>query len=84
MQPYLYPGDRILVSRLSKGEKGDIVVIKNPQKDSVQKYLIKQIKKRIKNDIYIIGINSTVSRDSRHFGWVKESDSIGKMIVKFF
>lgn len=82
MQPLLFSQDKVLVNRLRKGKKGDVVVIKNPKKNNSQAYLIKQIAKEENNQVYVVGVNKEKSIDSRHFGWVDKKDIIGKMIAK--
>lgn len=82
MLPFLFPGDQVLVHRLRKGKKGDIIVIKNPQRNNRQKFLIKKIDKIHDTKLYVVGINKTKSIDSRHFGCVDKKDIIGKMILK--
>lgn len=82
MQPLLNPGDMIVVNRFRKGKTGDIIVLKNPEKESLQRYLIKQIEREENNKVYVLGINQKVSIDSRQFGWIQKKDIIGKMILK--
>lgn len=82
MQPFLFPGDQVIVNRLRKGKKGDVIVIKNPETNSQQKYLIKKIEKINNKKLYVIGVNKEKSIDSRHFGWIEKRDIIGKMIGK--
>lgn len=82
MEPLLFSKDKVLVNRLSKGKRGAIIVLKNPQKSSLQKYLIKQVIKEENNQVYVVGVNKTKSIDSRHFGWIDKKDIVGKMIAK--
>ncbi len=82
MQPLLFPGNRILVNRLDKGDKNDTIIIKNPNKKTLQLYFVKNIKKKEKNKVYVVGLNISESIDSRHFGWIDEKNIIGKMILK--
>ena len=82
MMPVLAPGDSILVCKFLLIKKGDIIVIKNPQKDRKRKYLIKRVDALNSNKIYVIGENTKESIDSRQFGWVERKNVIGKMIAK--
>lgn len=86
MIPFFSPGDSVIVSRISylitDPQKSDIVIVKNPEKDMLQKYLIKQIKKVTKEKIYVVGFNKEKSIDSRHFGYIPKKNIIGKMIFK--
>lgn len=82
MQPLLFPGNVVLVNRLQKGKRGDVVVLKNPQKNNPQEYLIKQIAKEKNNSVYVLGTNKIKSIDSRHFGWIEKKDIIGKIILR--
>lgn len=82
MQPLLYPGDTIIVNKLSKITTNDIIVFKNPQKNKRENYLIKQVKNMNEKGFFVEGLNKTQSIDSRQFGRIQKKDIIGKMILK--
>ncbi len=82
MEPVLSSGDTILVNRLSKGKPGDIIVLKNPEKNSKEKYLVKQVAELKEKEIFVVGLNKEKSIDSRKFGWIQRNNIIGKMILK--
>jgi signal peptidase I len=82
MIPFLYPGNTVLVYRFSKGRIHDTIVFKNPQENSRETYLIKQITNIKGHVVYVEGICKEKSIDSRHFGWIDKKDIIGKMITR--
>ncbi len=84
MTPAFRVGDRILVNRLSyllnKPRIRDVVVLKR------EKFIIKRIAKikpSADGDIFFVtGDNRRESTDSRHFGWVRKKDIVGRVMFK--
>lgn len=82
MQPTVKDGTAVLVNRLAylfkKPKIGDIVVLKR------QKYIIKRIAainpSADGEQVFVIGDNKKESVDSRHFGWIKKNNILGKVI----
>lgn len=71
-----------------KLQTGDVVVLKNPQKNSRKTYIIKRIKeirkqRSGKTEYFVIGDSPKESTDSRKFGWINRSQIVGKVIYKF-
>lgn len=83
MEPFLSPGDFILVNRwsyfLKKPKVGDVIIIRATK---TEKYFIKRVKKIKKNKCFVLGDNEKESIDSRTFGWVSKKDIVSKMIFK--
>lgn len=76
MLPKLKPGQDVLVlCWFFKIEKGDLVAIKKQGKD-----MIKRVKAIKESEIFVLGDNEKVSLDSRNFGWIENSEIIGKVI----
>lgn len=80
MFPTLKNGEHILVLRFFLSLKeGDIIIVK----DIIEKKsLVKRIKKSDNGRYYVIGDNEKESTDSRHFGWVKRKQILGKFFQK--
>ncbi len=60
-----------------KPKKGDIVIIKQNGKE-----MVKRVQKVDGRHIFVVGDNKTGSTDSRHFGPIKQSQIIGKVIYQ--
>lgn len=84
MMPYLTPEDRVLISSLpylfSKPKIGDIVSFRE---SSTGEILLKRIVKISGDKYFLRGDNQSDSKDSRQFGFVKNNQIIGKIILKF-
>lgn len=87
MSPALQSGQIVLVNRLpylfSKPKLSDIVALKDPRDGKI---LIKRISKidSAKQSLryFVLGDNKKHSTDSRHFGWIRKKDIIGKVIFQ--
>lgn len=77
MLPLLKPGNMVLVNKWSTKKINDLVVLKNPEEKEM--LLVKRIKKIEKGKYFVIGDNLKKSRDSRHFGLVKNGKIVGKV-----
>ncbi len=78
MLPALRPGQDVLVSCwFFKLKVGDLVVFKKDGKD-----MIKRVEKIRNSEFFCQGDNKKKSTDSRHFGWIKISEIIGKVILE--
>lgn len=75
MVPTLAPGERLLVRYGGTFTIDDLVLVKRPDQIDV-----KRINKVFEDRFYVIGDNLDVSIDSRHYGPVKESDVIAKVV----
>jgi len=79
MEPTLRNNQTVIASLIPyffrKPKVGDIVVVQRV------KCIIKRIAKIKKNNIYVVGDNSSKSTDSRNFGWVNKKEIIGKVII---
>jgi nickel-type superoxide dismutase maturation protease len=82
MQPALYPGDRLLVSRWLPLRPGDILVCRDPEAPS--SFLIKRVTSfGADGEVVLGGDNPNVSRDSRHFGPLSRSLIVGRAFYRY-
>ncbi len=83
MIPSLYPGDFVLVERISyllgDPKVGDLVVLLPPRGWNKKKLLIKKIQKVRDRVYFVVGENQKKSIDSRHFGLISKKDIVGKV-----
>ncbi len=85
MVPALGPGDRVLVLRTDHISVGDIVALRQSEPDDptdrdVGHVTVKRVTGVERNSVRVEGDNSSVSRDSRHFGPLPRSAIIGKVL----
>ncbi len=78
MHPSLKNGDNVLISRVGKINKGDIVVYSAKERD-----YIKRVKSIAGGKYFLEGDNKEFSTDSREFGLVDEKEIVGKAIFKY-
>lgn len=86
MQPFLSPGDEILVDPYAYHKHSprinDIVVTKHPRLNEL--IIVKRVSAIDRNGHYFLtGDNPTASTDSRHWGVVKLFDIAGKVTSRF-
>ncbi|MGF1590111.1 MAG: nickel-type superoxide dismutase maturation protease [Pleurocapsa sp.] len=86
MQPFLNPGDEILVDPYAYHKNlpriNDIVVTKHPQVNNLK--IVKRVSAIERNDQYFLtGDNPIASTDSRHWGVVGLLDIVGKVTSRF-
>jgi nickel-type superoxide dismutase maturation protease len=83
MRPVVQPGDRLLVSRWLKPRPGDLVVLRDPEHQSI--FIVKRVASVEPNgDLEVRGDNPNVSRDSRHFGSVAPRLLVGRVFYRYF
>jgi nickel-type superoxide dismutase maturation protease len=76
MSPRLRPGQLLLAVRFVRRlHPGQVVIIQHDGKEKV-----KRIERIEDNKIFVIGDNLLASTDSRHFGWLKRREIIGRVI----
>ena len=85
MEPALRSGDYVLVSawayRRREPKPGDVVVLRNPE--ATDEYLVKRIMSGDPTAGYfVLGDNTSQSRDSRQFGMVPRHLIVGKVRVR--
>ena len=82
MRPAIEPGDRLLAARWPRLRRGDVVVARDPEQQSM--FLIKRIA-RIEpdGDLVLHADNPNVSRDSRQFGPVPRRLIVGRVIYRY-
>lgn len=82
MQPALVPGDRLYVLRWPRPRVGDVVVFRDPE-DRLT-LLAKRIATVLPGgDVYVLGDNPNVSRDSRTFGPVARKLLVGRAVFRY-
>lgn len=77
MIPTYQPGDRVLVKYGASFSIGDIVLI-----DFKERIDIKRVAKIEDDRVYVEGDNSAVSIDSRHYGAVKNTRILAKVLFR--
>ena len=78
MEPTLTEGDRLLVLRLGKVKKGDVVVARISGKE-----IVKRVSRTNGESYELLGDNPNYSTDSRSFGKLTKESILGKMIFKY-
>jgi nickel-type superoxide dismutase maturation protease len=82
MRPALQPGDRLLTMGWPRPRKGDLVVVRDPEQQSM--FLVKRVAGFEPNgDLVLHADNPNVSRDSRHFGAVPGRLVVGKVVFRY-
>jgi len=91
MLPNLRPGDRLLVDPAAYREKppryGDLVVLRDPE--APDRLLVKRVgmlatDHSARGQVYVLGDNPPLSRDSRAFGAVPVSALVGRVYRCYF
>lgn len=81
MLPSLSSGKKVLARKkwfFCTIKKDDVIALKDPRDGKV---LIKRVKDIKRRNYFVVGDNAGESTDSREFGWIKENDIIGKVIL---
>ena len=68
-----------LNSYLSIVQRGDIVIAQDPRDGRL---LVKRVREIKHGSYFLTGDNETESTDSRVFGWVKQKDIVGKVLLR--
>lgn len=74
MHPTLKPGQLVLFTKSRQPKVGDVVMVRH---NGMEK--IKRITEIRGDEVFVVGDNVGSSTDSRHFGWVKREDIVGKL-----
>lgn len=81
MEPSCREGDFVLVSKMSylfsRPKIGQLVVLKDPGDSSC--LVLKRITAVKGSLLWVQGDNKEKSTDSRHFGWVSQSNIVGRV-----
>lgn len=75
MLPALWPGRIVFGWGPAKPRVGDMVILSH---DGLEK--IKRVHRIDGQRLYIMGDNSQASTDSRHFGWIHESQVLARVV----
>ena len=82
MRPTLQPGDRLFVFQWPRPKPGDLVVLKEPDRQLT--FAVKRVARLEANgDVIVYADNPNVSRDSRDFGPVPRHLIIGCVIFRY-
>jgi nickel-type superoxide dismutase maturation protease len=82
MRPALEPTDRLLVWRWLPIRRGDLVVLRDPERQSL--FLVKRVASvELNGDVVLRADNPNVSRDSRHFGPVPRRHLVGRAVFRY-
>ena len=82
MRPALQPGDRLFVFQWPRPKPGDLVVLKEP--DRQRTFAVKRVARLEPNgDVVVQADNPNVSRDSREFGPVPRQLIVGRVIFRY-
>jgi nickel-type superoxide dismutase maturation protease len=82
MRPALQPNDQLLVGRWLRPRRGDVVVLRDPEQQSI--YLVKRVAGLEPNGAVVLRAdNPNVSRDSRHFGAVPGRLIVGRVFFRY-
>jgi nickel-type superoxide dismutase maturation protease len=82
MQPVLRPGDRLLVLKWTRPSPGQLVVCRDPEHST--QFIAKRVVRRLSNgDLFLVGDNPNVSRDSRAFGAVPRRLVVGRVVWRY-
>lgn len=76
MEPTISSGHRVLACRFGTFNTRDIVIIKDPGNGQ---YLLKRIKQKKDDLVFVEGDNKKESTDSRNFGWISKDSIIAKV-----
>ena len=78
MEPAFKEGDYVLLQQLfCKPNEGDAIVLTDPRNN---KGILKRVTKVKSERCFVTGDNRIESTDSRHFGWIKSSNILGKVL----
>lgn len=81
MVPTLAPGDKLLVVRMPRLKRGDVVALRDPRDPN------RLIVKRVVSDggavVLVRGDNEAASVDSRDFGPVRKQDVVGSVVRRY-
>lgn len=86
MLPLFQPNDEVLVDLYAYQKLaplvGEVVILQHPRQEHL--HIIKRVTQINKSGYFFVqGDNSSVSNDSRSFGWVKPKLILGKVVCFF-
>lgn len=75
MSPKLSPGQLLLATPLFRQvNPGQVVIVRHDGKEKV-----KRVERIADNKVFVIGDNLAVSTDSRHFGWLDQTQIVARV-----
>ena len=78
MEPALKKGDRVLVWKLGRIRRNDIVVFSTPERDCVKRVVEVQ-----GDEYFVLGDNLAASTDSRDFGTIHRHQIKGRVVLRY-
>jgi len=82
MHPALLPGDWCIAVRARRVHPGDVVILGRPDRPELE--VVKRIERAEGEEWFVLGENSAVSTDSRHFGPVATSAIRGRLRLVYW
>ena len=93
MSPFFLPGDRLLLLRAKRFRYGDAIVFRDDRRSYLKRIAglpgdtvtcWGQPFELGEDEYYALGDNRDRSRDSRHFGPIRSSQIVGRVVLKYF
>jgi nickel-type superoxide dismutase maturation protease len=81
MEPTLAPGDRLLVTRASHLQPGDVVAARDPRDH--RRIVVKRVGALLGDEVVLRGDNPWASTDSRSFGTVPRRAVLGRVMRRY-
>jgi nickel-type superoxide dismutase maturation protease len=81
MIPTLVPGDKLLVVRMPRLNRGDVVALRDPR--DAKRLIVKRVVSEAGGVVVVRGDNESASVDSRDFGPVRKRDVVGSVVRRY-
>ena len=81
MEPTLAPGDRLLVTRATHLQAGDVVAARDPRDH--HRVVVKRVSAVVDDGVVLRGDNPGASTDSRNFGAVPRRAVVGRVVRRY-
>jgi nickel-type superoxide dismutase maturation protease len=81
MRPAFEPGDRLLIVPAFRVQQGQVVALPDPRHSD--RLLVKRVRSVRSGLVEVMGDNDGASTDSRHFGPVRRSSVVGRVVYRY-